>query len=133
MIVMKENQDCNLQSVYQQIVEISKKYQVKKVVLFGSRARGTNMPKSDIDLAIYGCADFGGLSDSLNEDLWSLLKLDIINMDDKYVSSELISEIEKDGVVLYEKGELIMYTALFVLGIAIFGYLMYVLVKPEKF
>ena len=91
---MKENQDHNIQNVYRQIVEISKKYQVKNVVLFGSRARGTNMPKSDIDLAIYGCADFGGLSDSLNEDLWSLLKLDIINMDDKYVSSELISEIE---------------------------------------
>ena len=100
---MKENQDCNLQSVYQQIVEISKKYQVKKVVLLVSRARGTNIPNSDIDLAIYGCADFGGLSDSLNEDLWSLLKLDIINMDDKYVSAELVSEIEKDGVVLYEK------------------------------
>lgn len=74
MIVMKENQDRNIQNVYRQIVEISKKYQVKKVVLFGSRARGTNMPKSDSDLAIYGCADFGGLSDSLNEDLWSLLK-----------------------------------------------------------
>lgn len=71
---MKENQNRNIQNVYRQIVEISKKYQVKKVVLFGSRARGTNMPKSDIDLAIYGCADFGGLSDSLNEDLWSLLK-----------------------------------------------------------
>ena len=71
---MKENQDRNIQNVYRQIVEISKKYQVKKVVLFASRARGTNMPKSDIDLAIYGCADFGGLSDSLNEDLWSLLK-----------------------------------------------------------
>ncbi|WP_195630629.1 K(+)-transporting ATPase subunit F [Bacteroides finegoldii] len=26
-----------------------------------------------------------------------------------------------------------MYTVLFVLGIAIFGYLMYVLIKPEKF
>ncbi|WP_363317860.1 potassium-transporting ATPase subunit F [Bacteroides sp.] len=26
-----------------------------------------------------------------------------------------------------------MYTVLFVLGIAVFGYLMYVLVKPEKF
>ena len=47
---MKENQDRNIQNVYRQIVEISKKYQVKKVVLFGSRARGTNMPKSDIDL-----------------------------------------------------------------------------------
>ena len=31
------------------------------------------------------------------------------------------------------KGELIMYTTLFVLGIAIFGYLMYVLIRPEKF
>ncbi|MEG1564474.1 MAG: K(+)-transporting ATPase subunit F [Bacteroides sp.] len=26
-----------------------------------------------------------------------------------------------------------MYTTLFVIGIAIFGYLMYVLIKPEKF
>ncbi|WP_446715720.1 potassium-transporting ATPase subunit F [Bacteroides sp. GD17] len=26
-----------------------------------------------------------------------------------------------------------MYTTLFVLGIAVFGYLIYVLVKPEKF
>ena len=34
---------------------------------------------------------------------------------------------------LKKGGELIMYTVLFVLGIAIFGYLMYVLVKPEKF
>ena len=27
----------------------------------------------------------------------------------------------------------IMYTILFVIGIAIFGYLMYVLIRPEKF
>ncbi|KAA3689775.1 MULTISPECIES: K(+)-transporting ATPase subunit F [Bacteroides] len=26
-----------------------------------------------------------------------------------------------------------MYTILFVIGIAIFGYLMYVLIRPEKF
>ncbi|WP_455611751.1 K(+)-transporting ATPase subunit F [Bacteroides clarus] len=26
-----------------------------------------------------------------------------------------------------------MYTVLFVLGVALFGYLMYVLVRPEKF
>ena len=31
------------------------------------------------------------------------------------------------------EGERIMYTALFVLGIAVFGYLIYVLVRPEKF
>lgn len=42
---MKENQDRNIQNVYRQIVEISK-ISGKKVVLFGSRARGTNMPKA---------------------------------------------------------------------------------------
>ena len=43
-----------MDEVYKQIVNIAKKYNTKKVVLFGSRARGTNHPKSDIDLAIYG-------------------------------------------------------------------------------
>lgn len=100
---MEENKNRDIQKVYQQIVEISKKYDAKRVVLFGSRARGTNHPKSDIDLAIYGCVAFGKLSDCLNEDLMTLLKLDIIDMNDPFVSSELIHEIEKDGVVLYEK------------------------------
>ena len=92
-----------MDEVYKQIVNIAKKYNTKKVVLFGSRARGTNHPKSDIDLAIYGCEDFGDLSDCLNEELWSLLKLDIINMDDKHISPVLVTEIERDGRVLYEK------------------------------
>ena len=84
-----------MDEVYKQIVNIAKKYNTKKVVLFGSRARGTNHPKSDIDLAIYGCENFGDLSDCLNEELWSLLKLDIINMDDKHISPVLVTEIEK--------------------------------------
>ncbi|MBS6239548.1 MAG: potassium-transporting ATPase subunit F [Bacteroides sp.] len=37
------------------------------------------------------------------------------------------------GLKRFKKERKIMYTALFVLGIAVFGYLMYVLVKPEKF
>ena len=92
-----------MEEVYNQIVDIARRYNAKKVVLFGSRVRGTNQPKSDIDLAVYGCEDFGELSDSLNEELWTLLKLDIINMDDEYVSSALIAEIERDGKILYEK------------------------------
>jgi predicted nucleotidyltransferase len=36
------------------IVAIAEKYEmIKKIVLFGSRARGDNSKKSDIDLAIY--------------------------------------------------------------------------------
>ena len=87
--VMSENKDQNIQKVYQQIIEIFQKYQAQKVILLGSCARGINLPKGDIDLTIYGCKDFKNLSDSLNEDLWSFRKLDIINMDDKYLSSEL--------------------------------------------
>ena len=38
-----------------------------------------------------------------------------------------------DWFAKINEGERIMYTALFVLGIAVFGYLIYVLVRPEKF
>lgn len=102
-IMQEKEERKHMEEVYNQIIDIARRYNAKKVVLFGSRARGTNQPKSDIDLAIYGCEAFGELSDSLNEDLWSLLKLDIINMNDEYVSPALIAEIEKDGKVLYEK------------------------------
>ena len=36
------------------IVRIAKENDIKKVILFGSRARGTNSERSDIDLAISG-------------------------------------------------------------------------------
>ena len=39
--------------IFTEIQEYAKKYQTKKVVLFGSRARRTNREKSDIDLAVY--------------------------------------------------------------------------------
>lgn len=93
----------NIENVYRQIVEIAKRNVVQKVVLFGSRARGDNGPKSDIDLAIYGCKKFSILVDQMNEELWSLLQLDIIDMDGLKVSEELEKKIERDGVVLYDK------------------------------
>ena len=93
----------DIKNVYEQIVEFAKEFNVEKVILFGSRARGTNNEKSDIDMAVYGCNDFEKLKDKIDEELWSLLNVDIINMNSKYVSDELIKEIEKDGVVLYEK------------------------------
>ena len=93
----------DIKNVYEQIVEFAKEFHVEKVILFGSRARGTNNEKSDIDIAVYGCNDFEKLKDKIDEELWSLLNVDIINMNSKYVSDELRKEIKKDGVVLYEK------------------------------
>ena len=93
----------NIEDVYRQIIEIAKKNKIEKIVLFGSRARGDNQPKSDIDLAVYGCKDYQKFVEELNEELWSLLQLDIINMDDTNISEVLIKEIERDGVDLHDK------------------------------
>ena len=35
-----------------QLQELAKNYKITSLVLFGSRARGNNFPKSDIDLAV---------------------------------------------------------------------------------
>ena len=69
---------------------------------FGSRARGTNLPKSDIDIAIEGCPNFAFLEDRLQEELWSLLKIDVVNLDGP-LSESLREVIARDGKVLYEE------------------------------
>lgn len=91
-----------IEDVYRQIGRFAADAGAKRVVLFGSRARGDNLPTSDIDLAVEGCDRFDALNDSLQNDLWSLLKLDVINLDGP-VSPALRAEIERDGKVLYEK------------------------------
>lgn len=91
-----------IENVYRQIAEFAREAGVKRVLLFGSRARGTNLPKSDIDLAIEGCPDFLALEERLQEELWSLLRIDVVNLDDP-ISDELRKEIERDGKVLYEE------------------------------
>ena len=45
--------------VYRDIKRAAKDFGMEKVILFGSRARGTNHDKSDIDLAVSG-GDFDG-------------------------------------------------------------------------
>lgn len=95
--------DNSMKMIYDSIIDFAKQCKTNKVVLFGSRARGTNQDKSDIDIAIYGCNDFEEFKRKVDEELWSLLKIDIVNMDESYISQELIKEIGRDGIVLYEK------------------------------
>ena len=87
-----------IENVYEQIRTFAADAGARKVVLFGSRAKGVNRPKSDIDLAVASCPDFKNLQDNL----WSLLKVDVINLDEP-ISSSLRAEIERSGKVLYEK------------------------------
>lgn len=41
-------------NIQRQIEEFARICKLEKVVLFGSRARGTNRERSDIDLAVFG-------------------------------------------------------------------------------
>lgn len=87
--------------VMRDIIAFSKEFDVQKVVLFGSRARGTHTNRSDVDLAVSG-GDFDSFFWAVKEKVHSLLSFDLIEWD-AGVSEELKKEIEKDGVVIYEK------------------------------
>lgn len=83
------------------IIELAKKYDIKRIILFGSRARGDNRDRSDIDIAVSG----GNITEfalDAEETIDTLLMFDVVNLD-KYVQPELLDEIEKEGIVIYEK------------------------------
>lgn len=78
--------------------------QIKKGVLFGSRARGDHGDRSDYDIAIYMNGDdyHGILSDI--DDIETLLKIDVTIIRDGHGLSNLfIQNVEREGVVIYEK------------------------------
>ena len=87
--------------VIEEICNFARKYNVKKVVLFGSRARGDFKEKSDIDLAVQG-GDFIRFMLDVNEETSTLLSFDIINLDEK-IQDELRESIEKEGKIVYEE------------------------------
>ncbi|MCD8224307.1 MAG: nucleotidyltransferase domain-containing protein [Clostridiales bacterium] len=87
--------------VIDQIRFLAKKYDVKRVILFGSRARGDFYPKSDIDLAAEG-GDIVRFSLDVDEDTSTLLEYDIIDLG-KNIQSSLRETIQKEGILLYEK------------------------------
>ena len=87
--------------IQEDIIKLARKYQIEKVILVGSRARGDNREKSDIDLAVSG----GNIVEfrlDIDEEVHTLLMFDVVNLDGP-VHRPLLESIEKEGVVLYEK------------------------------
>lgn len=84
-----------------EIIDLALQCQLDRVILFGSRSRGDNRERSDIDLAIQG-GDTVAFAASADEDIPTLLMFDVVDLD-KPVQSELLEEIRRDGVVIYEK------------------------------
>lgn len=89
------------QIVIDEIIYFAKTYDIKKVILFGSRARGTHHKTSDIDLAITG-GDKILFTLDVDEKTSTLLMYDIVDMDNNS-NEDLKKSIEQEGVIIYEK------------------------------
>ena len=87
--------------VLRELAAIARQCCTDKVILFGSRARGTHTERSDIDIAVCG-GDFDAFYWAVKETVHSLLTIDVVNYS-AGISDELKEEIEKDGLVIYEK------------------------------
>ena len=87
--------------VINEIILLAQKYNIEKVVLFGSRARGDYHRASDIDLAVYG-GDVVNFSLDVEEQTSTLLTYDVVDMGKTYKAA-FVESIEKEGKILYEK------------------------------
>ena len=89
------------EQVIQEICGLARKYDVERVILFGSRARGDFRRTSDIDLAVEG-GDFVRFALDVDEETSTLLKFDIVDLG-RNIQEELLESIRREGRILYEK------------------------------
>lgn len=75
---------------------------IEKIILFGSRFRGDNRERSDIDLAVYSDEDIAEFIYSIEIQVQSLLKFDISDIN-QLNDLDFKKEVETEGAVIYEK------------------------------
>jgi predicted nucleotidyltransferase len=88
-------------SLIEELKRCAKEYNVEKLYLFGSRARGDYKERSDIDLAFFG-GDASRFILEVEEETATLLQYDIVDLT-LPVQEELMASIRKEGILLYEK------------------------------
>lgn len=87
--------------IERELISSAKHFGLRKLILFGSRARGNNRERSDIDLAAQG-GDISEFATAVEEKVETLLSFDIINLDDD-LAEDFKAEIERNGIILYEE------------------------------
>ncbi len=65
--------------VLKEIKEFAAMHNIDKVILFGSRARGTHSERSDIDIAVSGC-DYDSFYWDIKDKVHSLLSLNCLTL-----------------------------------------------------
>ena len=84
-----------IQEILEEVQRISRQYGAREVILFGSRAKGTAVERSDIDIAVFGAESFDELKEAIQE-IPTLLSFDVVNMD-TCRSELLLKEIREYG------------------------------------
>jgi predicted nucleotidyltransferase len=86
------------------VAQLSAEPSVRRVILFGSRARGDAEARSDVDLAVEApgasARDWLRLVD-MAEDADTLLAIDLVRLEE--APSDLRQRIEAEGLALYER------------------------------
>lgn len=77
---------------------------VERVILFGSRARGDEEERSDIDLAVTGPLteeEWRKMRDYLDLEARTLLSVELVRLEK--ASEKLRENIRREGITLYER------------------------------
>ena len=92
--------------IRQKIIEIISSHLAdSKIILFGSRAKGTNRERSDYDVAIIWKEKIpSGIYSYIQEELDNLYTLKTIDLIDFYsLETDFQEIVEKEGCILYDR------------------------------
>lgn len=81
----------SIEEIIKQVTDICKKNQVEHLSLFGSYAKGTQTPYSDLDFIVYGTVDMEHLQEQVDE-IMTLKKIDLFEYDlcqNKYLKEDM--------------------------------------------
>lgn len=94
-----------MDNVLDKIKNIAENYSsIRKLVLFGSRARGDSRENSDYDIAVFGCNENDRrlfLSDI--DDLPDLRKIDVLFIGNGGVNKPIYDNIKKEGIAIMDR------------------------------
>lgn len=103
LTALMERQGEKMEALYKAISDLGKQYSAEKIVLFGSRARGDNNEKSDIDIAVFRMPTDNQIAFAQAvESLPTLLQFDIVFITER-TNQLLLENINRDGVILMNK------------------------------
>lgn len=90
------------ESVYSKLIKYFEENDfIKKVVLFGSRAKGNEKYNSDIDLAVLCDLKYRGTVAEDIDEIVGVYSSDIVFLDK--IKGDLKSQVEKYGICIYER------------------------------